>query len=96
MKNLHPRIKHIGLLTAACFVLSPQARAACEEGCDPVNFNTFFGEDALLDHSGVSNTAIGVSALVSNTTGIDNTAIGFQTLFSNSTGGANTERGQRD
>ena len=39
MKNLHPQTKLIGLfaaicLTLACFVLSPQARADCQEGCD--------------------------------------------------------------
>ena len=98
MKNLRPRIKLIDLLAAAsltlsCFALSPQARAACEEGCDPVNFNTFFGEDALLDHSGISNTAVGWHALMKNSNHSWNTAIGTGALENNSGGYDNTATG---
>jgi Chaperone of endosialidase len=39
------------------------------------------------------NTAVGFSALESNTTGSDNTAVGAQALQSNTTGGANTATG---
>ena len=70
------------LFAFACFALTPQARATCEQGCDPVNFNTFFGEDALLNHSGVSNTAVGWHALKDN--GYSwNTAIGTGALENN-------------
>ena len=40
-----------------------------------------------------SNTSIGDSALVSNTTGFSNTASGYQALYSNSTGVNNTASG---
>ena len=67
----------------ACSGLSPQARADCQEGCDTVNFNTFFGEDALLNHSGVSNTAVGWHALKNNPNASWNTAIGTGALENN-------------
>jgi hypothetical protein len=80
-------------LTLGCFGLSPQARAACQEGCD-TNSNTFLGEDALSSNTtGFGNTAIGFEALFSNTIGTVNTAIGFNALYSNTTGGANTANG---
>ncbi len=79
--------RHCGTVAAllitlglACSALSPQARASCQEGCDPVNFNTFLGEDALLDHSGVSNTAIGWHALKNTANSAWNTAIGSGAL----------------
>ena len=34
-------------LALACFALSPQARAVCQEGCDTSNGNTFQGHAAL-------------------------------------------------
>ncbi len=78
----------------ACFALSPQARAFCQEGCNPANFNTFLGEDALINNTtGVNNTATGFNALNSNTTGFGNTATGLDALFSNTTGTANTANG---
>jgi Chaperone of endosialidase len=78
-------------LTAACLALAPQARSACQEGCDLPNFNTFLGDNALLSNTtGSANMACGASALFSNTTGIDNTANGSFALFSNSTGSNNT------
>ena len=80
-------------LVLACSALSPQARAACEEGCDAVNFNTFLGEDALLNHSGVSNTAVGWSALKNNANISWNTAIGSAALMSNTSGYDNTATG---
>jgi hypothetical protein len=39
------------------------------------------------------NTAVGDSALISNTAGVDNTAIGFQALTNNTTGNENTATG---
>ena len=80
-------------LVLACPALSLPARAACEEGCDAVNFNTFLGEDALLNHSGVSNTAVGWSALKNNANISWNTAIGSAALMSNTSGYDNTATG---
>src|SRR6266403_1873396 len=78
----------------ACFALSPQARAFCQEGCNPANFNTFLGEDALINNTtGVNNTATGLDALFSNTTGTANTANGTLALVSNTTGSNNTANG---
>jgi hypothetical protein len=96
-------------LVFACIALMPQVRAACEQGCDTVNFNTFFGEDALLNHSGVSNTAFGWHALkntansswntaigtgaLENNGGYDNTATGVAALGNNTNGHSNTAIG---
>jgi hypothetical protein len=79
-------------LTIACFALSPQARAVCQEGC-LTNQNTVLGENALLNNTGSSNTATGWNALFSNTSGADNTAIGLDALYSNATGSLNTATG---
>ena len=40
-----------------------------------------------------SNTAVGVTALYSNTTGVNNTANGYQALYDNTTGDYNTANG---
>src|ERR1043166_3521953 len=81
-------------LVLACFALSPQARAVCQQGCDPSNDNTFLGEDALLSNTtGSRNTALGFQALESNTTGGFNTAVGNQALVNNTTGSFNTANG---
>ncbi len=76
----------------ACFTLSPQARAVCQEGCDTSN-NTFLGDDALINNTGTDNTAIGFAALLNNTTGKYNTASGEFALYSNTTGNKNTANG---
>ena len=68
------------LFAFACFALSPQARATCQEGC-LTNDNTALGDDALLSSTGSDNTAIGFNALYSNTDGINNTAIGSLRSF---------------
>ena len=68
-------------LGLACFALSAQAWATCQDGC-LTNDNTVLGEDALLNNTGISNTAIGFNALYFNTTGSWNTAIGYQALYS--------------
>jgi hypothetical protein len=81
-------------LTLACFALSPQARAVCQQGCDLTNFNTFLGDGALSSNtSGSGNTATGSDALLSNTTGGFNTANGFDALVFNTTGLGNTACG---
>jgi Chaperone of endosialidase len=80
------------LIALACFALSPQAQAVCQEGC-LTNENTVLGNDALLNNTGISNTAIGASALYFNTAGPGNTAIGLEALYSNTMGSANTATG---
>jgi hypothetical protein len=79
-------------LALACFALSPQARAVCQEGC-LTNQNTVLGEDALINTTGTENTAVGFNALFSNTGGFANTAEGSRALFSNTTGSLNTAIG---
>jgi len=74
------------LIPLACFALSPQVRATCQEGCDTVNANTFLGEDALLNNTGAWNTAIGFNALLNNTFAGANTAVGYQVLANNFSG----------
>jgi hypothetical protein len=67
-------------LALACFALSPDAKAVCENGCGTIR-NTFLGDDALLSNTtGNDNTAIGLEALVSNQTGSANTANGHNAL----------------
>jgi hypothetical protein len=59
--------------------------------------NTAVGSNALLhvkiDEYGCHNTAIGESALYSDTSGSYNTATGFSSLYSNTTGEDNTAAG---
>ena len=77
----------------ACFALSPQARAVCQEGC-LTSFNTVLGEDALFSlTTGQENTATGYQALYFNTTGNFNTANGASALYYNTTGFGNTATG---
>ena len=82
-------------LALACFALSPQARAVCQEGCETQGLaNTVLGWDALaVNRTGAQNTAIGFRALYSLTTGSRNTAIGSDALVSNVTGSENTATG---
>src|SRR3954470_12133114 len=69
-----------------------QAQGACREGCDLNKGNTFLGDDALINTSGTSNTAIGSHALANSQFGDQNTATGFNTLLQNY-GGLNTANG---
>ena len=86
-------IIYSALALLACFVLSPQARAVCQEGC-LTNQNTVLGEDALISSkTGTDNTAIGFEALNVNTTGYQNTATGSYALLNNTTGVGNTAIG---
>ena len=81
-------------LTLACFALSPQAQAVCQEGCNLPLANTFLGDDALMNNTtGVNNTAIGSFALISNTTGFENTATGVNALANNTEGSYNVAIG---
>jgi uncharacterized coiled-coil protein SlyX len=81
-------------LALACFAVSPQARAVCQEGCDTALNNTFLGDMALVaDTTGGGNTALGAFTLVNNSTGCDNTACGVSALNANSTGSFNTASG---
>ncbi len=59
------------------------------------NQNTAEGEDALfsLTSGGFNNTAVGFSALFSNTSGFGNTALGWSALSGNTTGGHNVALG---
>jgi hypothetical protein len=57
------------------------------------SFNTAVGAQALLHNKGNSNVAVGVNALVKNTTGEANTAVGQGALASNTIGSDNTAHG---
>ena len=71
------------ILVLACFALSPQAQAVCQDGC-LTNNNTVLGDDALISlTTGIDNTAIGFNALASTTEGNFNTAVGSSALASN-------------
>ena len=84
----------VALFAFACFALSPQARAVCQQGCDTSLANTFLGDDALVNNTiGTGNTAIGFDSLNDNTTGTGDTAIGAGVLEFNTTGGSNTAIG---
>lgn len=90
------RVRHglFVVVVLACFGLLPQARGACQQGCDLGHSNTFLGDDALANNtSGIFDTATGANALLSNTTGVNNTANGFLALRSNTAGGNNTASG---
>ncbi len=82
------------LFACACFALSPQALAVCQQGCDTSKGNTFLGDDALVNNTtGTNNTAIGLNALYGNTIGFFNTATGASALRTNTTGSYNTATG---
>ena len=81
-------------MVLACFALSPQARAACQEGCDlNGGATTVLGDAALINNLASNNTAIGSTALNNNTFGADNTAVGAQALLDNDDGDNNTAIG---
>jgi len=82
------------LLALTCFALSPRAGAVSPkpDGGYP-NQNTAEGDNALFSlTTGFDNTAIGYSALFSNTSSA-NTAIGAAALYSNTTGNNETATG---
>src|SRR5215467_11645921 len=64
------------------------------EGCDALaSLNTGVGGGALALNNGSSNTAVGVAALLLNTSGAQNTALGTNSLVFNDTGSNNTASG---
>src|SRR5437762_14381594 len=76
--------------------VSPQARAACQEGC-LTNYNTVLGEDVLLNDQGSSwNTANGSNALHSNNIGTANTATGLDARYRTTVRGNHTDIGLQD
>jgi hypothetical protein len=76
----------------ACFSLSSQVRATCQNDCSGTN--TFQGEEAFLNNTtGEDNTAVGFRALLNNVTGADNTANGSVALVNNTSGNDNTAIG---
>ncbi|MGH7983092.1 MAG: tail fiber domain-containing protein [Candidatus Udaeobacter sp.] len=91
MKNQSKLLMAI-LPVLACFVLLPGAQAICNEGCGS-NFNTFEGENALINNTtGAGNTAFGWGSLSANTDGPFNTAVGGGALIFND-GDSNTAVG---
>jgi hypothetical protein len=58
-----------------------------------VNRNTAGGTNALLNNTGIDNTAFGYDALKNNASGQSNTAIGVDALLSNTEGDINTAIG---
>src|SRR5262245_8591828 len=81
------------LFAFACFALTRQAYAVCQDGCLG-NANTVLGDDALVSlTTGTDNTAVGNGSLTSNTTGNFNTATGGFALSGNTTGNDNTANG---
>jgi trimeric autotransporter adhesin len=80
-------------VTLTCFPLSPQAQAACLDGCNNSLFNVFQGDDALLNNTtGAGNTAFGWRSLFATTDGSFNTGVGGGALVLN-TGSSNTAVG---
>jgi endosialidase-like protein len=77
----------------ACFALLPQAQGQCVDGCNSSLFNTFLGDDALINNTtGSGNTALGWRSLFSNTDASFSTAVGGGALVLNN-GASNTAVG---
>jgi hypothetical protein len=62
-------------------------------GYGSIPSNTSFGLDALINVTGLYNTAFGTSSLKLNNSGIGNTSIGFESLKVNTTGNYNVSIG---
>src|SRR2546423_2054263 len=72
------------------FALSPPLKAApCSGECDFGTGSTSLGTNALPINTGLNNTAVGKSALESNTSGGFNVAIGGLAPVTNNTGPTN-------
>jgi hypothetical protein len=81
------------IFALACFALSPQARAVCQDTC-LTDGNTVQGDDALISlTTDFDNVAYGAFALYSNTTGSENIAVGHAALTNNRSGYFNTAVG---
>jgi len=84
----------VGAFASSCIIISPQAAAECQQGCDDRSSNTFLGESVLINNSaGFFNVGIGFEALLSNDTGDYNTGVGAEALRSNTDGLDNTAVG---
>ena len=95
MKTVTNIIYHALAVFTFASLLSPQAAAICQQGCDIPKANAFLGDDALhSDTTGGENVAIGYHALFSNTTGAVNTAVGSFALAANTIGNENTACGR--
>ena len=86
-------VRLVSAVAIMWLLFSPTAQAVCQDGC-LANNTTVLGEDALLNNTGFSNTAIGNQALFGNTTGSLNTATGAGALEDNTVGNANTANGE--
>jgi Chaperone of endosialidase len=80
------RVRTFGFLLAILLALVD--RAAAQK-------NTAFGEGALVNNTGSSDSAFGFNALLSNTAGSNNTANGVGALATNTTSNNNTATGVR-
>ncbi len=90
--KIRSKILMVILPVVACFAFLPGARAICNEGCGD-NFNTFEGENALINLGiGAGNTAFGWEALFTDTDGSFNTGVGGGALIFNN-GSSNTSVG---
>jgi hypothetical protein len=88
-----PRIPFVISLLVLLVALSTQAQAACQDGCNNSLFNTFQGDDALINNTtGAGNTALGWRSLFATTDGSFNTGIGGGALVLNN-GTSNTAVG---
>ncbi|MBL9146370.1 MAG: tail fiber domain-containing protein [Verrucomicrobiaceae bacterium] len=58
-----------------------------------VGYRALYSNQPTATSNGIQNTALGTSALYSNTTGFNNTAVGHQALFTNTVGNRNTATG---
>ena len=81
--KIRSKILMVILPVVACFAFLPGARAICNEGCGD-NFNTFEGENALINLGiGAGNTAFGWEALAFTSATSFNTGIGGGALALN-------------
>ena len=81
--KIRSKILMVILPVVACFAFLPGARAICNEGCGD-NFNTFEGENALINLGiGAGNTAFGWEALAFTSATSFNTGIGAGALVLN-------------
>ena len=81
--KIRSKLLMVILPVVACFAFLPGARAICNEGCGD-NFNTFEGENALINLGvGAGNTAFGWEALAFTSATSFNTAVGGGALALN-------------
>ncbi len=73
---------------------SPSAGAFWQSYNVAVGYEALYSNQPTSGTSGVNNTAIGTSALRSNSTGYQNTAVGANALYLNTTGNYNTANGR--